>query len=270
MRRLRRAAGSLARLSAATGRTLLAAWSFLAALPGRVARLLRRMLARMRAVMAAVAAGLARVAQRAVRTMRRMLPVARATALVATAAGVLAIVLGTTAFAASRLNADYGAGQEQLNALAWAGRTQSYAGATCAACHATEQAEQSVTHSTVSCEGCHGPLVEHPATDGGTASRLVVPDSEACITCHSAAEGHPVSFPQVDPEEHYSANACLRCHDPHAVVAVAPPDVTHPLERLPACTVCHNPDGLKKVPSGHEMVADQVCLSCHGVPGDDD
>jgi len=270
MRLLRRAADSLVRLVSGVVHLGAAGWRFLAALPARVARLVGWLAALIRSWLAALAALITRMARFIARNVVRMLPAGHAFALVVAVAGVLAVVLGTSAFAASRLNAEYGAGTDKLNTLVWAGRAQSYAGATCTACHETEQEMQAGIHVGVSCEGCHGPLVDHPATDSGTASRLVLPDSEACITCHASTEGQPGGFPEVDPEQHYAGNACLRCHDPHAVLAVAPPDVTHPLVRLPACTTCHRPDGLKKVPSGHEMVADDVCLSCHGVPNDDE
>jgi hypothetical protein len=95
---------------------------------------------------------------------------------------------------------------------------------------------------------------------------MVIPASGICLTCHEATTGRPGDVHQVDPELHYSGSLCLRCHDPHAVLAVAPPNVTHPLEQLPPCITCHAPNGLTKLPSGHELVKDSVCLSCHGVP----
>lgn len=259
-----------ARLGARLRRALASAWGFLLAVPGLMARCWAVLRDAAEAVASAVARTLRWLRQTAVAGAERLLRLGRAALLVAALAGALAVVLGGSAFATSRLSADYGAGQDRLDAVSWADRAAGYAGATCLACHPGELQEQSAIHPTVSCEGCHGPLVGHPASDGGSDSRLVLPESGPCITCHAAAAGRPAGFPEIDVEEHYPGNACLGCHDPHAVVAAAPPDVTHPLIRLPACTTCHAPDGLKEVPSGHEMVADDVCLSCHGAHGDDD
>ena len=45
-------------------------------------------------------------------------------------------------------------------------------------------------------------------------------------------------------------------------------DRHHPLADLPECTTCHSPDGLKKIPAGHQIVGDAICLSCHGPAAD--
>lgn len=258
-------AGALAR----AGQALAHAWDLARSLPRLLRRWWAALIVGLRAGLTAIGAWLHRARLAIVRTSRRVMRLGRATLLTATVAVLLAAALGGSAYAASRLNAEYGAGQEQVNTITWAVRAPSYAGATCVTCHPAVEAAQAASHASVSCEGCHGPLVDHPAADGGTASRLVVPDSELCVTCHAAATGQPAAYPVIELDDHYSGEGCLRCHGPHAVVAAAPPDVTHPLVRLPACTTCHAPDGLKEVPSGHEMVADEVCLSCHGVPDDD-
>lgn len=260
----------IARLARSIGRPLARAWALLLAIPGFLARSWAAFRAAIVALVAAVGRGLRWLREIAIAASMRLLRLGRASLLVVALAAILAVVLGGSAFAASRLNADYGAGQDQLDAVTWAGRPASYAGATCLTCHTDELQAQSVTHPTVSCEGCHGPLVGHPASVGGTDSRLVFPDSGICVDCHATAGGKPAGFPQVDLDEHYPGNACLACHGPHAVAAVPPPDVTHPLVRLPACITCHAPDGLKELPSGHEEVADEVCLSCHGAAADDD
>lgn len=260
----------IARLAKSTGRALARARALLLAIPGFLVRGWAAFRAAVLAVVGAIVRGLRWLRDVAVAGFRRLLLLGRASLLVAALAAILAVVLGGSAFAASRLSADYGAGQDQLDAVTWAGRPASYAGATCLACHPEELQAQSVTHPTVNCEGCHGPLVGHPASVDGTDSRLVFPDSGICVDCHADARGRPSGFPQVDLDEHYPGNECLACHGPHAVVAAPPPDVTHPLVRLPACITCHAPDGLKELPSGHEAVADEVCLSCHGAAGDDD
>ncbi len=105
-----------------------------------------------------------------------------------------------------------------------------------------------------------------PCTDAVARSvTLPEPPSSICARCHATTTGRPASFPQVDLATHYVGGPCLRCHDPHSVVAHRPPTVTHPLADLPECTTCHAPDGLKKIPTGHQVVGDTVCLACHGI-----
>jgi len=270
MRKVRSMSRRIARITTGAGRALASAWATLQALPG----LLRRWWRALRAAAVAALAALQRTARWAAQVARavvdRLVRIGRTTFLVALLAGALAVLIGGSAFAASRLNAEYGAGSEQENAVSWGGQRVSYAGATCQECHSAQLAAQALIHASVSCEGCHGPLVGHPASNGGSSSRLVLPNSEPCITCHATAAGRPPGFPEIAPANHYPGNECLGCHDAHHLLAGAPPDVTHPLIRLPACTTCHAPDGLKEVPSGHEMVDDEACLSCHGVPADDD
>ena len=181
---------------------------------------------------------------------------------------VASVTLGAAAFAAATVYAQYGAVKDGPNARAWSALTPRYAGQQiCTSCHATEAHIQDASiHLNVSCEDCHGAAAEHASSvAAGKATSLVKPTSAVCVTCHATAAGRPASFPQVDPATHYSGGQCLRCHDPHSIVAVRPPVVSHPLTDLPECTTCHAPDGLKKIPAGHEIVGDTVCLSCHGL-----
>jgi hypothetical protein len=184
---------------------------------------------------------------------------------------VVSIALGTAAFGAVSFYGQYGAVRNAPNTRAWAGLTAHFAGqAICTSCHALEAGAQDASiHINVSCEGCHGPAAAHASS--ATAARATVltePTSEICVTCHAATAGRPMTFPQIDPTGHFSGGECLRCHDPHSVVAVRPPTVSHPLANLPQCTTCHSPDGLKKIPTGHEIVGDSICLSCHGPAAD--
>lgn len=185
--------------------------------------------------------------------------------------GVLlaSVALGTAAFAAATVYAQYGAVRNEPNAASWGGLTPRFAGqAACTSCHEPEARIQDASaHAPVSCEGCHGPLAAHSASDAAARSRAVEkPSTDVCNACHTAVAGRPADFPQIDRSKHYSGRLCLRCHDPHAIVAVRPPVVSHPRANLPACTTCHAPDGLRKIPEGHEPVADAVCLTCHA-PG---
>ncbi len=185
---------------------------------------------------------------------------------------VASVALGVAAFVAASSYAQYGAVKNAPNAQAWAGLTPRFAGqAICASCHASEAGTQDASiHVNVSCENCHGPLAAHAASEAAAAGepRPGKPTSEICATCHVAVAGRPAAFPQIDRATHYSGDQCLRCHDPHSIVAVRPPAVSHPLADLPECTTCHAPDGLKAIPAGHEVVADAVCLSCHGQASD--
>jgi hypothetical protein len=181
---------------------------------------------------------------------------------------VASVALGIAAFAAATAYAQYGALKDEPNARAWASLTPRYAGQQiCTSCHATEaHAQDASIHVNVSCEDCHGAAADHAGSvAAGKATILAKPTSAVCVTCHNDTAGRPASFPQVDPATHYSGGPCLRCHDPHSIVATRPPVVSHPLTDLPECTTCHAPDGLKKIPAGHEVVGDAVCLSCHGL-----
>jgi hypothetical protein len=193
-------------------------------------------------------------------------PLARTGLKVAVVIAVVSVALGVGAAVAVGFYDQYGAVRNEPNARAWAALVPQHVGqALCADCHAGEAIAQDASiHVNVSCESCHGPGERHASgTDAARTIALVKPDSAVCVRCHGATSGRPASFPVVNPASHYSGGACLRCHDPHSIVATRPPIVSHPLADLPECTTCHAPDGLKKVPSGHTMVADPICLSCH-------
>lgn len=180
---------------------------------------------------------------------------------------VVSVVLGVAVFAAATVYAQYGAVKNGPNAVAWRSLTPQFAGAAaCTRCHEPQATTQDASaHVNVSCENCHGPAAAH-AVNEETAQAVVMrpPTPDLCVRCHATTPGRPTAFPQVDPARHYSGGECLRCHDRHSIVAVRPPVVTHPLTNLPVCTTCHAPDGLKKIPAGHELVADATCLACHG------
>lgn len=180
---------------------------------------------------------------------------------------VVSVALGTAASVAASFYGQYGPVKNVPNARAWAGLTPRFAGQMiCTSCHAPEAGAQDASiHVDVSCEDCHGPAAAHSSSAAAArAAVLTEPTSGICVTCHGATAGRPATFPQIDPARHYAGGQCLRCHGPHSVVAVRPPTVSHPLANLPECTTCHAPDGLKKIPTGHEIVDDTICLSCHG------
>lgn len=206
----------------------------------------------------------------------RLRPTGRfAAAKVALLVGGLVVVLGLAVVlsgAAVAIAYDQFGFHPERNALSWAALAPRYAdGAPCSRCHAPqEDAWSASNHRTVSCQVCHGPLAAHaaetsPGAPAGSVTLPRVPEG-ICATCHERVLGRPKAVPQVALAEHYPEASCTWCHDPHHALAVRPPDISHPLDRLPACTTCHRPAGLKPLPVGHEEAPDQVCRACHLLP----
>lgn len=190
---------------------------------------------------------------------------ARAGFRAAVGVSIVSVVMGGAAFAASNLHQQYGAPHIQADTRAWAGRAATYSLDACVRCHGDVSAARDTgAHADLICEACHVPSVAHPGSVQGVFAHLPVPGSSICVTCHGTTPGREPGFPQVDPSRHYRGAACLRCHDPHTAAASKPPEVTHPLANLPACTTCHAAHGLAALPADHEPAADTVCLSCHG------
>ena len=188
----------------------------------------------------------------------------RAAIRIAIAVTIGSLALGGVAFAASTLHQAYGAPHIGTDTQAWALRSPTYSRSACLACHAdAATAVGSAAHAGVLCEACHTPTVAHPGTVRGVVSHLPVLTSALCVTCHGTTAGRQPGFPQIDPEAHYAGASCLSCHDPHTAVATRPPEVTHPLADLPACTVCHATGGLAPWPTDHRPDRDEVCLTCH-------
>ena len=178
------------------------------------------------------------------------------------------LFLAVGAFATTTLYAQYGGPRTEASTLAWADRAAIYATGECRECH--EQQATTVeagSHTNVICETCHLPTVPHPGPVSGVVQALDTETSAVCSTCHADAYGRSIRFPQVDPAGHYRGAVCLQCHDPHSALADTPPDVTHPLAKLPDCTTCHSPEGLKRFPTGHQLAPDVVCLGCHQTTG---
>lgn len=176
----------------------------------------------------------------------------------------VSLALAVGAFAAASLYSQYGAPRTNASALAWADREEIYAITDCRECHGEQAATvRAASHADVICETCHLPTVPHPGPVPGVVQALDTETSAVCAACHAEASGRSIRFPQVDPGGHYPGAVCLQCHDPHTAAADSPPDVTHPLAKLPACTTCHAPEGLKRFPAGHQLAPDVVCLGCH-------
>lgn len=186
-----------------------------------------------------------------------------ATAKVVVVVAVLSVTLFVGGTAAAMFYGQYGLHTEK-NAQAWASHELKFAdNASCKECHGLQaNTHDASRHERVTCESCHGPLQEH-VIEPETAAKVIGPSSEVCIACHSAAVGRPAGFPQVGLDVHYKSGVCIGCHDPHSTAARRPTVVSHPLENLPACTVCHHPAGLKELPAGHEQAGDATCIGCH-------
>jgi hypothetical protein len=181
---------------------------------------------------------------------------------------IASVLLAVGAFATTTLYGQYGGPRTEASTLAWAARPAVYARADCRECHdAQVTTVASGAHAEVICETCHVPTVPHPGPVPGVVQALDTESSSVCSTCHAEASGRSIRFPQVDPSDHYRGAVCLQCHDPHSALADTPPDVTHPLAKLPDCTTCHSPQGLKRFPTGHQLAPDVVCLGCHRTTG---
>jgi hypothetical protein len=184
--------------------------------------------------------------------------------------GVLGVAFVALGAAFSALYSEYGFHPAE-NARSWAALTPAYAdSAICQRCHQVEYGSWVASpHRTVVCESCHGPLAAHaaetsPNAPAGSVVLAAVP-AGICVACHAQTTGRPTGFPQVDVAQHYPGAACLWCHNPHDSTAVRPPDIPHPLDRLPACVTCHAPAGLKPFPVGHVASSDAVCRTCHAL-----
>jgi hypothetical protein len=156
-----------------------------------------------------------------------------------------------------------------VNARQWAALDESFASSgICVNCHAPEAAKAaSASHAGIGCQSCHGPLLEHTLANPETAVATVpiaVPTDEVCVRCHVQADGRPAGQAQIVPADHY-VSACLDCHDPHTAIAMRPPVVLHPLDKLPPCLTCHGPEGFKQRNQRHPAGTndDQQCLECH-------
>ncbi len=196
--------------------------------------------------------------------LREALGRARLAALAVAAIGALAVALAVAYFGLT-LAYDHFGFHPARNARAWASRTPSYADSlSCASCHAGEYVGAGIGgHAGVACETCHGPLAAHEANEAPVSGVGSLDTPELCIRCHEDITGRPAAFPQQEVSEHFAAWSCDKCHDPHSTFAVAPPPVTHPLDKLPDCLTCHGPSGMKPAPASHNFVNSDACLSCH-------
>ncbi|MEW6071268.1 MAG: hypothetical protein AB1726_01560 [Planctomycetota bacterium] len=137
------------------------------------------------------------------------------------------------------------------------------------------------THRTVNCEDCHGPAQLHVAyqmgedDEGITAEMALLPkekDRALCLLCHRRLRARPVSFPQIDPDEHVAflrrdgaAVDCVECHSPHEPIFLltdAESARLHPVIR--ECFHCHDPVPETPVAEVEGHVPVFQCIDCHG------
>jgi len=102
----------------------------------------------------------------------------------------------------------------------------------CAECH-TSDAVLGPGHLKLSCESCHGPLVDHVRDGVKVGDAKVVRDSPSlCLNCHSEQVNRPVDFPQYrynhgenKPRRQKSERGgkfCLDCHEAHSPALYGP------------------------------------------------
>lgn len=151
----------------------------------------------------------------------------------------------------------------------------------CLACHTTDfDAESgSFTDAGVTCEACHGELVEgHP----GSGTMTLDVDSSVCQDCHQN------TFGEWQETDHAEANVqCISCHKSHsqevrltdeALCASCHRDRVEDFAHTAHedvgldCTDCHLSDPTAEgeqamgggAPSHRFEVASHVCADCHG------
>jgi hypothetical protein len=96
-------------------------------------------------------------------------------------------------------------------------REVNYAGhELCGYCHDDIAASlASDLHSTLACEGCHGPGQKH--VDDPEAHNIgLTPDRAFCALCHAKLPArNPEVITQIDPAGHNPDKNCIECHNPH-------------------------------------------------------
>lgn len=99
----------------------------------------------------------------------------------------------------------------------------------CVACHEdTLNKFQKLKHKKLSCESCHGPLIDHAQGDQVIAEAVIDRDRWQCLNCHEDQVNKPPRFPvfqTIDEEfikhrelmagEFPEGTTCLKCHDAH-------------------------------------------------------
>ena len=96
-----------------------------------------------------------------------------------------------------------------------------------------------------------------PAATVSAASRLSLPPSQLCVTCHTQ---HAAAFVlELGLEHHQPAadGACTGCHNPHQSLRQY---MLHKADNAELCGGCHSPSTLTHT---HTAVQEQDCIGCH-------
>jgi hypothetical protein len=96
----------------------------------------------------------------------------------------------------------------------------------CEECHEDEYEDtMDFEHQTLSCESCHGVLVDHVAGDEKIANAVMDRSKGQCLSCHSVLISRPKDFPQFTEEvrrhrELKEGVPCVKCHGAHDPAAL--------------------------------------------------
>lgn len=108
----------------------------------------------------------------------------------------------------------------------------------CQTCHKEETAALAGPgHWKLSCESCHGPLINHVKNNEKIGDAIVINESASqCLNCHAEQISKPNDFPQYryqhgerkarGQKSQRGGKFCLDCHKPHS------PDLPGPMDYL--------------------------------------
>jgi len=96
----------------------------------------------------------------------------------------------------------------------------------CSECH-EDDGQMGPGHLKLSCESCHGPIVDHITEGVKSGAAIVVLDSPLqCLNCHSEQVNRPIDFPQYryshgdqfvrKQKSEKGGRFCLDCHEAHS------------------------------------------------------
>ena len=126
-----------------------------------------------------------------------------------------------------------------------------YAAGECERCHSLVQSKSFLGNRDATGQG---PASASPVS---ASSRLVMPPSELCVSCHAQ---HGVEFARdSDLKQHLpaAAGACTACHSPHQSLRRY---MLLRTDNRELCGGCHNPATLTQI---HAVDPEQDCIDCH-------
>jgi hypothetical protein len=95
-------------------------------------------------------------------------------------------------------------------------RVKYQTGRSCIPCHRDKYDDiKNSPHGAISCENCHGPLLEHPKDP---VSMEINRSRSLCIRCHARLPYKASlrgAIKGINPETHYPQAECMMCHYPH-------------------------------------------------------